>query len=524
LTTPLVHELLGAAADRYPDRPAVIDGDRSLTYADLEFRANQLARVLVERGVVPGDRVGIYLDKSLEAIIGVYGAMKAGGVYVPFDPQAPPARLAYIAANADIAHLVTGVERAPMWTALKDCGAPIRTLIVPNLADPDAAVSLAPADVEVVEGTAITAQDGAQPSIRRDAGDLAYILYTSGSTGDPKGVMLSHLNALAFVEWSADEFGIRPEDRLSSHAPLHFDLSVFDLYAAARSGAAVALVPPGISAFPIEVARFMQDARITTWYSVPSILSMLVLRGNLPTMDLQELRTVLFAGEVFPTKYLVRLMGFIPHARFANLFGPTETNVCTWYEVPTGPLDEAHTIPIGKPIDGVEALITDDSGRPVPEGEAGELRIKGPTVMEGYWGDGERTRRVLENVESLTDRIYRTGDLVQKSTTGDLIFLGRRDSQIKSRGYRIELGDIEAALNAHPAMVECAVVPVPDDVFTNKIVSYVVVSDSADAASLSRFCQDRLPRYMVPDSFELLEALPKSSTGKIDRQALLGRV
>jgi acyl-coenzyme A synthetase/AMP-(fatty) acid ligase len=233
---------------------------------------------------------------------------------------------------------------------------------------------------------------------------------------------------------------------------------------------------------------------------------------------------VLFAGEVFPTKYLVRLMALIPHARFANLFGPTETNVCTWYEVPRTPLDESRTIPIGKPIHGVQALVTDEDGREVPEGEAGELLIKGPTVMEGYWADTERSKRVLENVASPTERVYRTGDLARYGPAGDLIFLGRRDSQIKSRGYRIELGDIEAALNAYPAMVECAVVPVPDDVFTNKIAAYVVVRDGADAASLSRFCQERLPRYMVPDSFQLMDALPKSSTGKIDRRALSGSV
>jgi amino acid adenylation domain-containing protein len=524
LTVPLVHELLSASAERYPEHPAVVDRERSLTYAALEQRANQLARLLVERGVAPGDRVGIYLDKSLEAIVGVYGVMKAGGVYVPFDPQAPPARLAYIAANADISHLVTGTEKARIWTALKEHGAPVRTLIVPNLADPAEAAPSTPGGVEVLAAMAIDAQDGGPLGIRRDLGDLAYILYTSGSTGDPKGVMLSHLNAMAFIEWSSVEFGVGPDDRLSSHAPLHFDLSVFDLYAAAHSGAAVALVPSGISAFPIEVARFMQDARITVWYSVPSILSMLVLRGNLPAMDLSDLRTVLFAGEVFPTKYLVRLMALIPHARFANLFGPTETNVCTWYEVPRTPLDESRTIPIGKPIHGVQALVTDEDGREVPEGEAGELLIKGPTVMEGYWADTERSKRVLENVASPTERVYRTGDLARYGPAGDLIFLGRRDSQIKSRGYRIELGDIEAALNAYPAMVECAVVPVPDDVFTNKIAAYVVVRDGADAASLSRFCQERLPRYMVPDSFQLMDALPKSSTGKIDRRALSGSV
>ena len=196
--------------------------------------------------------------------------------------------------------------------------------------------------------------------------DLAYILYTSGSTGEPKGVKLSHRNALAFVEWAVATFDVSADDRLSSHAPLHFDLSIFDLYAAAMAGAAVVLVPPSASSFPAEVARFIRGNGITIWYSVPSVLSMLTLRGGLKGDDFPTLRTILFAGEVFPTRYLRRLMALLSQVRFANLYGPTETNVCTWYDVPVLPEEETGTDPDRKAHRQRRGLRPHRRGRPGP--------------------------------------------------------------------------------------------------------------------------------------------------------------
>jgi acyl-coenzyme A synthetase/AMP-(fatty) acid ligase len=331
--------------------------------------------------------------------------------------------------------------------------------------------------------------------------------------------MLSHLNGLAFVDWAAREVGVGPEDRLSSHAPLHFDLSTFDLFAAAWGAAAVVLVPREASVFPIELAAFIRDSRITVWYSVPSILTLLVLRGGLESTSLADLRTVIFAGEVFPGKYLTRLMELIPHARFYNLFGPTETNVCTWYEVRHGEsLDEG--VPIGYPIEGVELIVERPDGTPAERGEEGELLVRGPTVMHGYWGDEARTARVLSGEAG--ERVYRSGDLVREDPDGKLVFLGRRDAQVKTRGYRVELGEIEAALYSLSAVVECAVVAVPDEAVTNLLKAFVVVSEPVTDAELAGRCRERLPRYMVPDEFEFREALPKSSTGKIDRRSLQG--
>lgn len=520
MTENLVHDLVGHAAERFPERVAILDGERAMTYEELEAATNRMAHLLRAQGVEHGERVGLYLDKSLEALVGIYGIMKAGATYVPLDPAAPPARLGGIAADAGLRCLVTSRGKAQAWSGLVAAGAPLQTLLVLD-ADDEVAVE-PPADVVALTGSALAAQPAESPGdVARSPADLAYILYTSGSTGVPKGVMLSHENALAFVDWAADEFAVRPEDVLSSHAPLHFDLSVFDLFAAARVGAAVALVPSQLALFPVELARWIRDAGITVWYSVPSILTLLVTRGKLDETHLPRLRTILFAGEVFPTKYLHALGRLLPHVRLANLFGPTETNVCTWYEVPRWDGEPPDTIPIGRPIRDVETFAVDEEGSVVARGEVGELYVSGPTVMQGYWGDPERTAAtLLPGWRDLPYPTYRTGDLVRLDAGGDWIFLGRRDSQIKSRGYRIELGDVEAALGQHPEVDECAVVALPDELVTNRIKAYVVSRRPLTGDELTRYCSERLPRYMTPELYEFLDELPRSSTGKIDRRAL----
>jgi acyl-coenzyme A synthetase/AMP-(fatty) acid ligase len=285
----------------------------------------------------------------------------------------------------------------------------------------------------------------------------------------------------------------------------------------------VVLVPPKASLFPNQIVRFIRDNLISVWYSVPSILSMLALRGGLGKTSLPSLRIVLFAGEVFPIKYLRELMRHLTQARFANLYGPTETNVCTWFDVPEL-LEGADQLPIGKPIWNDEVFAVRDDGGRAEIGEVGELYVRGATVMQGYWGDQDRTARVLvpDPFGSGPRDVYRTGDLVEVLEGGMFRLVGRRDSQIKSRGYRIELGDVEAAIYAHPGVIECAVVAVPDELFTNRVVAYVSVRDGSREADLMSFCSARLPRYMIPESFRLVAVLPKTSTGKIDRRSLKG--
>ncbi len=511
----LLHHYVSDSAARTPDAVAVVDKDRSLTYRELDERSDRLAARLVELGVQVGDRVGIYLPKALEGVIGIYGAMKAGAAYVPIDPSAPEARVLYIAENCGIRHMVSGVKRRGMWEALGTAG--VEHIMAMDTDDPGDVSGVTVHPSSWIEAPGVRPEQGIIDQ------DLAYILYTSGSTGDPKGVMLSHLNCRAFVEWAVEEYEVTGNDRISSHAPFHFDLSTFDLYSAALVGAPVYLVPAKAAMFPAEVAKFIRTNEISVWYSVPSILIMLIEKGGLEQDDLPSLRTLLFAGEVFPTKYLSRLMKRVPRVRFANLYGPTETNVCTGYTVPEPPEEDGPTISIGRAITNVECFVVDETDQLVEKGDVGELLVRGPTVMAGYWGDPDKT--ALRLIPSPIPRhhgdpVYRTGDLVEEQPDGNYKFLGRRDNQIKSRGYRIELGDIEAALNAHPNVVEAAALAIPDEMVSNRIVAYVSLSSDTTAAELTNFCAGRIQRYMVPEAIMINPALPKTSTGKIDRQTL----
>jgi L-proline---[L-prolyl-carrier protein] ligase len=518
----LIHERLEEAAEFRSEHAAIVDGDRACSYGDLERRANQIAHALVGAGVSVGDRVGLYMEKSIEAVAAIYGVLKAGAAYVPLDLRAPSPRLGYIAQNCGLRCLVTGGSKATAWPAIAEQGGFFsHVIMVAPCPEGEANV---PPHVQVLEVDDVATFPSARPAVPAHE-DLAYILYTSGSTGLPKGVALSHENALAFVDWAVKAVGVAADDRLSSHAPFHFDLSIFDLYAAATMGSTLVLVPPKASVLPLELGRFIHSMEISVWYSVPTILSMLVDRGGLKSGDLPSLRIVIFAGEVFPSHYLAGLMNLLPHAAFWNFYGPTETNVCTAYRVPEAPDPHGGDIPIGKPIDGVRTYVVTDEKTLTPPGHEGELLIGGATVMQGYWADEEKTaQKLVPDPLNQGQVVYRTGDLVTEQPDGNLRFLGRRDNQIKSRGYRIELGEIETVLHSHPGIIECAVEALPDNLITNRISAHVVVRDRTHPADLARFCGERLPHYMIPEHFELWETLPRTSTGKIDRQALARRV
>jgi len=515
----ILQQLLSKSAARFPEKTAVWARGRSISYRELEERSNQLAHLLEQSGVSKGDRVGLFFPKCVESIVSMFAVLKAGGVYVPLDPQAPVDRIGYIISNCGIRVLITQDEKR-------------RALDLSTRESLDRCVVIDEAresgnGTGVIPWAALSEYPASHPpAVTLTETDLAYILYTSGSTGRPKGVMLSHQNALTFVEWCADKFEITNEDRLSNHAPLHFDLSVFDVYNAIEAGATVYLVTEEIALFPTTLAKFIETHQISVWYSVPSALMLLLLHADLKAEKLRHLRTILFAGEVFPMKYLKQLAELLPAVELDNLYGPTETNVCTYYRVDRARLASMDKLPIGIACENTVVFAVNDKDEIVTKpGETGELYVRGPSVTYGYWGDVEKTKKmVVPNrfQPHFEEKIYRTGDLVTLAEDGNYYFLGRRDSMIKSRGYRIELGEIESALLSHSAVREAAAIAIPDEVVGNRIKAIVAphTLGSLKAAELQQHCAARIPKYMIPEFIEFRESLPKTSTGKVDRVGL----
>jgi amino acid adenylation domain-containing protein len=513
-----LHEAFIASARQAPQAVSVVEpGKGSITYGELDALSNRLRDRLVRLGVGRGDRVGICMRKSIDSVATLLGALKAGAAYVPVDPVAPAARGAYILHNCDVKVVVVEAALADRLSAeLEGLNARPAMITVDGRQNGGAGLRAA---LDRIDAQGLAPR---MEAVRSVPADLAYILYTSGSTGKPKGVMLSHENAVSFVDWCSETFAPTAADRFSSHAPFHFDLSILDIHVCLKHGATLVLIGEDIAKDAPRLARLIADERISIWYSAPSILALLAQFGNLPIHDFAALRQVLFAGEVFPVKHLRTLCELLPKPRYFNLYGPTETNVCTWHEIPLPIPPERNTpFPIGKVCPQLRSRVLDEHGVDLPRGSQGELCIAGPGVMQGYWALPEQTANgFFHSADGIP--WYRTGDIVSEAEDGCYTYLGRRDRMVKRRGYRVELGEIEASLYRHEKVKEVAVVAFADEQAGVNITAFLS-SREAQRPSLieiKRFCAENLPLYMIPDQFAWFDSLPKTSTDKIDYQRL----
>ncbi|MGH7492059.1 MAG: amino acid adenylation domain-containing protein [bacterium] len=504
------------AAKTHPGHTAIVEPEvGALTYAELNALSDQLRNHLIHLGVRAGDRVGVYLHKSIDTVATIFGILKTGAAYVPIDPNAPVARNAYILRDCAVRAIVMDEAFAGKLGAELETVPPL-LLLDGTGGGESLRKTLKNAAVRETPANSLTFAASEEA--------LAYILYTSGSTGKPKGVMLSHRNAVSFVDWCSEVLSPHDQDRFSSHAPFHFDLSILDLYVAVKHAAALVLIPEAMSKDPQRLASLIAQERISVWYSAPSILSLLVQFGELEQYDYSALRYMLFAGEVFPVKHLRALKTLLPRPRYLNLYGPTETNVCTFYEIPASiPADRHEPYPIGKSCSHLRCKVFDEHGQVVAGGREGELCVAGAGVMQGYWNLPERTAQAFL-VDSAGEKWYRTGDLAVEQADGNYIFVGRKDRMVKKRGYRIELGEIEAGLYRHPAIKEAAVIAVSDEELGVRLKAFVSCHGDKrpSVVELKGFCSRHLPSYMIPDLFSFHDLLPKTSTDKIDYQALKG--
>lgn len=499
---------LAASAARRPHAVAALQPDGlSISYAELEAYASAIAHRLAGIGVAAGDRVGLCIPKTIAALASVFGVLKTGAAYVPVDVSAPAARNSYIFHDCDVAAIIVDATVADALTAAFDDSVWTRA----EFPWPEGF----PANLTILARAGGTQRRFA-PQL-----DLAYILYTSGSTGLPKGVMHSHETALAFIDWCTSEFVPLASDRFSSHAPFHFDLSILDIYVPLKHGASVVLIGSEAGKQPGVLADLIAGQQITIWYSTPSILRMLLDYGKLETRDCSALRIINFAGEVFPLKHLRRLQSVWPHAVYYNLYGPTETNVCTYHKLPTVlPTEADYSLPIGRKCSDDELRVVDPQGLDVQPGDEGELVVAGGSVMLGYWNLPERDAETF--LSQAGRRWYRTGDTVRETTGGELLFVGRRDRMVKRRGFRVELGEIESVLHRHPFIDEAAVVALPREEGELEVLAFYTWNDeeAPSLLKLKQFCAKHLPLYMTPDRFVVTRELPKTSTDKINYQRL----
>jgi amino acid adenylation domain-containing protein len=444
----------------------------------LYVRAASLAVQLQARGIGPGNNVALHLPRGLDAVVTVYGILLVGACYVPLNNHCPWDRNRFIVQDAGCRCVLVD-DTAPPW--------------------------IAAAGIDTIDMTAVAEFQSAADFVSNgNAEDRAAILYTSGSTGQPRGVVISPRAIAAFSNWCVSTFGLNCADRIASLAPFNFDLSLFDLFAAPAANATTCFIPESLKLAPARLVDWLRQQAISSWYTVPSMLGLVTLKGGLDQQALPRLRQVLFAGEVFPTPRLQQLCALLPDTDFYNLFGPTETNVCLYWPVDRMHLDSKLPIPVGGPAAQAELAI---------DPEQGELLVKGPCLMSGYWQDG----KVVPVLDA--QGWFHSGDRVTVNATGDYDYHGRLDRMIKSAGYRIEPAEIEQVLRAAPGVMQAAVVGIPDTLSGTRIAAAVAV-DGADRSSLQAHASRQLAAWMRPSFYLLMKDLPFLPNGKTDYQGI----
>lgn len=498
-----IHHLFERQADKTPDSVAVAFGANHLTYGELNQKANQLAHYLCARGVGPNVLVGLHLTRSLEMIIGLLGILKAGGAYVPLDPTYPDQRIAAMIADSQLNLLLS------LDSLAQEIEPPLPELICLDV------------DWSLIENESI-----ATPDVTTTPDDLLYVIYTSGSTGKPKGVMLPHRALSNLIAWQLDNSVLQPGARTLQFTSLSFDVSCQEIFATLCSGGELVLIAQAERRDFTHLADFIAQQQIERIFLPFIALQQLALQLVKYDSDLLALKEIITAGEQLKSSNaIVALFEHLPQCTLYNQYGPSETHVATAYKLPPDPANWPPLPPIGRPVANTQLYILDSQQRPLPVGEPGELYIGGAGVAHGYLNQPELSaERFIRNPFAANDQgyLYKTGDMVRQLPDGNIEFLGRQDRQVKIRGYRVELGEIEAILNQHPDLKAVAVIDheyAPGD---RRLVAYVVPQDIRPIAvsDLRHFVGRKLPDYMIPSTFTVLDALPQTPSGKLDRKSL----
>lgn len=509
------------AARRGPERPALFVDGRSHSYAELLEQASAVAATIDRIGATAGSQVAVHGERSFWVYAGLLGALISGRGYVPLNPNLPVARSTamlrragaqvILAAGPDVdaAHALLAGEDEPL------------TLICPDRSGELSASD--PSPHRVLTATDLAPGAGFSPP-DIDPGQIAYVLFTSGTTGEPKGIGIPHSNVVAYLEATLDRYGIGPEDRCSQNFALTFDLSVHDLFVTWAAGACLCVPPPRSVVAP---AAFVREQQLTAWFSTPTTAAMMSKLRMLRPGAFPSLRWSLFCGEALPASLADAWLQAAPSAQLDNLYGPTEATIaCTAYRYPAGESPDEFVnglVPIGQPYGRTRVAVVDEALRPVDDDEPGELLLGGPQLAPGYWRDAERTAESFVTAPALNPvgPWYRTGDRVSRNRDSDLVYHGRLDDQIKIRGHRVELGEVEAALRMAAGGASAIAVGWPTTAAGADGIVAFVAGGSLDEDTMLGALRRRLPDYMMPTRIHLLEAIPQNASGKVDRRRLI---
>lgn len=532
----LQHDLLRSAG-RGPEQTALRYMGRNMSYRVLLEKSLLLSDAMIVLGIQPGETAALCLEKSPQAVIAMYAMLFSGGVYIPLDTAYSPVHrvLTIVEQSGTRFLLTTSSTLEKLWNGAEERhrqmlkGLHILVLEQDEArreGDDSACITM---ELEGVNHH--RPQAGQSPRYlyrsRKEvvSDDVAYILYTSGSTGIPKGVMITHLNARTFIEWCHAYFKPEPQDIFASIAPFHFDLSVFDLFVPLSIGASLVILPTDVVQNPGRFTAAVKEEEINWVYSVPSLWTGVIKYARLAPGELTSLRKVLFAGEVFQPKYLRTAMELLPNASFYNLYGLIETNVCTCYEVSRAEAACEQPLPIGYACANTEVVALNEDGRIAIAGEEGELCVRGSIVMKGYYRNRALTAASFVEHPSFPETgimLYRTGDIVRINNEGALVLIGRKDFLVKRSGFRIELPEIERVLHGMEEVAAAAVMDIRGKDGEVLLCTALVPKQQGRLTVLGvkQVVGTILPHYMIPDLVRIMDSLPMGSSEKVDRQQL----
>ncbi|VAW56236.1 Polyketide synthase modules and related proteins [hydrothermal vent metagenome] len=503
----LVQQYFKRSVERFPNKTAVSCNEDNISFKELDLFTNGLAHEIKKSGINRSEFVPFFMKKSINSIKSILGILKSDCVYVPLDANSPAQRLISIIETISAKLILVDDESLPILKSL-----------LPEFSQ-----------CKLLNVSSFDSLSNAAPIAQNISIDLAYVLFTSGSTGIPKGVMIPHKAIIDYIDWCVDEYQLTENDIISNHAPLYFDNSTFDLYTAFKTGATLHLVHDDLNAVIPLLVGWLKSRKITTFFCVPSVLTMLLRSRRLKPDSLPDLRYVICAGEVLPTDAVAAWMEKYPHITFVNMYGPTEITVdCSFYRIEKTPSNLAEPIPIGIARNNMEMFVRNsDNTISNNIGDRGELLVRGTSVAYGYLSDLEKTNKAfIQNpMHSLYhDPLYCTGDVVEINDKKQYIFVGRADDQIKYLGYRIELGEIESILMSISYVNEAVVVfNKSEDGSTDELGALIDMNESVESLNIN--LKDLLPAYMVPSRLKIQSTdFPRTPNGKYDRKQVLKSV